>query len=71
MKLGVMSESQATAFFDTLNREGKWWLVDPEGHLFLDEVLGRVVRSFACRRGIPFKDLSRVEGECQQHSPLR
>lgn len=24
----------STGFFGTVNRDGKWWLVDPEGHLF-------------------------------------
>jgi hypothetical protein len=28
------SRLKATGFFRTEKREGKWWLVDPEGHLF-------------------------------------
>lgn len=27
----------ATGFFATVKRDGKWWLVDPEGHLFFSQ----------------------------------
>jgi hypothetical protein len=31
----VGTKLQATGFFRTVNKDGKWWFVDPEGYLFL------------------------------------
>jgi len=40
---GIMSyQANATGFFHVANVKGRWWSVDPEGHLFIDKAMNDI-----------------------------
>jgi hypothetical protein len=40
---GIMSyHANATGFFHVANVKGRWWCVDPEGHLFIDKAMNDI-----------------------------
>lgn len=60
---------KATGFFYTAKREGKWWLVDPDGHLFFSQGIDCVT---PCDGSTPideratwFRDLPAADGPFQ------
>ncbi|MBK1826743.1 hypothetical protein [Haloferula rosea] len=48
------ASEQGTGFFRTTQRDGRWWLVDPEGHLFLHRGVTSVrqIRSTPARESL-------------------
>lgn len=49
-----VATEEATGFFHTVKRDGRWWLVDPEGHLFIHRGVTSVrqIRSAGARREV-------------------
>lgn len=58
-------KTHATGFFRTERKDGKWWMVDPEGHLFLS--IGACCISLGSGGG--FKDLDKRADMLEQMPP--
>ena len=61
---------RATGFFRTERRDGRWWLVTPEGNPFFSigmDVVGASEPTYVERREFMFRDLPPSEGELAGH----
>jgi len=49
-----VATEEATGFFRTIQRDGRWWLVDPDGHLFVHRGVTSVrqIRSAGARKQV-------------------